>query len=217
MSEPSVSRQHTVTPGDCTASIADSAGLPWQTVWELAENKPLKELRKNPFTLLTGDVVTVPPPQLKHKDCATDKKHKFVVKTAPIHIRLRVLDEKDKPFANQPFKLQIDGVNFSGQTDGNGRLEQEISPSAKEGWLLVGGQEKWREYYLKLGHVPPIDTTQGAQARLYDLGYYDGETNGEWNGQTRSALMIFQMKYKLPVTGSYDQTTQDKLKEVFGS
>jgi hypothetical protein len=29
--------------------------------------------------------------------------------------------------------------------------------------------------------------------------------------------MIFQMKYKLPVTGSYDQTTQDKLKEVFGS
>lgn len=217
MSDPSVSRQHTVTPGDCTASIAASAGLPWQAVWDLPENKPLKELRKNPFTLLTGDVVTVPPPNVKQKICATDKKHKFVVKTAPIHIRLKILDENDKPFANQPYKLQIDGTNFSGQTDANGSLKQEIPPASKEGWLLVGGTEKWREYYLKLGHVPPIDTTQGAQARLYDLGYYDGETNGEWNGQTRSALMVFQMKYKLAVTGSYDQPTQDKLKEIFGS
>src|SRR5262249_39745527 len=116
----------------------------------------------------------------------------------------------------QPYSLDVDGEKFSGNTDGSGALKHLISPIAIKGHLLVGSGEKKREYYLQLGYTGPIDTINGAQARLYDLGYYDGPVDGNLNGHTRSGIVVFQMKHKLPVTGNYDQATQDKLKERFG-
>jgi peptidoglycan hydrolase-like protein with peptidoglycan-binding domain len=204
-------RQHIVEAGDCMASIAALYGYRWETLWDLPENKPLKDKRQNPFTLLPGDNVSLPPAAPRFKDCATGKKHRFVLKVSPVDIHLILLDEDEKPFANQPYALDVDGRKFNGSTDGKGALKHRIPGGSRKGHLVVGSGNTKREYYLQLGYVHPIDTISGGQARLYD-----GPVDGELNGHTRSAILVFQKKHKLPMTGEYDKATQDKLKERFG-
>lgn len=202
--------------GDCVASIAAKRGYGWETVWKDEGNRELRESRKDPFVLLPGDEVATPAPKEREESCPTDRKHHFVLKTEPILFRVVLIDWEDKAFAQQPYELQVDGVQFKGQTDGSGGLEQKISPTAKEGHLVVGTGATKREYYLKFGYLDPLDTVSGAQGRLFDLGYYDGAVNGKLDGHTRSALLTFQKKYKLRPTEKNDKATQDKLKERFG-
>lgn len=202
--------------GDCVASIAAKKGYEWERVWKDGGNAELRESRKDPFVLLPGDEVATPEPKEKSEECPTDRKHNFVLNTGPVRFRVVLIDGEDKPFSGQPYELKIDEVGFKGKTDGSGGVEHEISPSAKEGHLVVGTGAKKREYYLQLGHLDPLDTVSGAQGRLFDLGYYDGAVNGKMDGHTRSALLAFQDKYKVPATGENDKATQDKLKERFG-
>ena len=197
------------------ASIAARSGLSVQTIWDFPANSELKKTRKSPYTLVPGDIVTIPPTTEKIKDCPTDKKYRFKLKTEPEYLRLVILDGY-APFANQKYTLCVDDDTFEGQTDKDGKLEQEISPMAKAGLLIVGEEEKIRSYYFRLGYLQPVDTIAGAQGRLYDLGYYDGEVTGVLDGHTRVAILRYQHDAKLERTGEYDAATQDKLQKDFG-
>lgn len=197
------------------ASIAAQAGFPVQTIWDFPANSELKKIRKNPYTLVPGDVVTIPPTTERVQDCPTDKKYRFRLKTEPEYLRLVVLDGYT-PFANQKYTLFVDEDTFEGQTDKDGALEQQISPLARGGRLFVGTGETLRSYYFRLGCLQPIDTIGGAQGRLYDLGYYDGEVTGKLDGHTRVAILRYQHDARLERTGEYDAATQDKLQKDFG-
>ena len=81
---------------------------------------------------------------------------------------------------------------------------------------MVGKGDEEREYWLSLGRVDPIASISGSQARLLNLGYYDGEVDGEINDQLTTAILLFQDKYKLSSSGENDADTQAKLKEIYG-
>ena len=197
------------------ASIAAQTGFTVAAIWDFPANSELKKSRKNPYTLAPGDVVTIPPTKEKTRDCPTDRKYKFVLKTEPEYLRLLILDG-DAPFRIQAYELEVDGVKSTGTTDNAGALERQISPTAKEGKLRVGSGVNERSYVLRLGHLQPLELLAGGQGRLFDLGYYEGEVTGKLDGLTRVALLRFQTGRKLKETGEYDAATQDELKKVFG-
>jgi N-acetylmuramoyl-L-alanine amidase len=184
-------------------------GLEWKALWDHPENAELKQLRKDPAVLKPGDVVKIPPKEPKEKSVATDKKHQFVRKGTPAKVRIKVLRD-DKPRANLPYRLDIDGRLETGNTDAQGLVEMTIPPDAKQGELAVGKPGDEEIFHFQLGAVDPIDTEEGVRGRLRDLGYDDTLPMAE-------LLKEFQSKEKLsPPSGSLDEATKAKLKAKFG-
>ncbi|MGN6368592.1 MAG: peptidoglycan-binding protein [Phycisphaerae bacterium] len=207
---------HVVQQGECLSSIAHDAGLLWQTVWNHPDNASLKQKRKNPNVLLPGDRLFLPDKQLQEFDRPTDARHKFKRKNTPAKLRLRCLDPAHHPHRNCPYTLTIDGQTFTGHTDSNGLLSQNIPPNAASATLDLQLPDKTLRYLLRLGHLNPHDDLTGLQHRLRNLGYYIPDDSGTLDTPTSNALKFFQQKYKLNVTGQPDEPTLNKLKEIHG-
>lgn len=236
-------RQHTVMQGDSIESIAYVAGHAWETVWQAPENAELRELRASPHVLLPGDVVFVPPIELKTELVATGQRHKVRRNTVPSKLIVRFLVDGE-PRANAEYTFVCDGVERTGTTNGDGVLEESTHPLAR--WAEVrfalpppeddDGQPQPADddaepldddpsddeqqaptekvYRFALRHMDPSSTISGAQARLHLLGYGVNGIDGELDEHTCTALCAFQEDYELDVTGELDDATQAKLAEL---
>jgi len=67
---------------------------------------------------------------------------------------------------------------------------------------------------LKLGHLNPITTISGVQARLSNLGFPVGEIDGQMKPETTSAILAFQIVHGLTASGVIDNNVQQKLKQL---
>jgi N-acetylmuramoyl-L-alanine amidase len=199
---------HVVVEGDCISSLAETHGFKWQTLWD--RNPELKDLRKNPNALQPGDVVLIPPLRPRYENRPTDRRHKFIRKGVPAKFRL-ILERFDQPLANRRWTLSVDGQEFSGTTDSKGLLEISLPPEASSGHLLV--PEEDLEFDLSFGCLDPSDSITGAQARLQNLGYYDGSVTGEMDEETREALLMFQTARGIPATGELDDRTRAEFEQ----
>jgi N-acetylmuramoyl-L-alanine amidase len=204
---------HEVREGDCMTSIATEHGFFWKTLWNLAENSDLKSARKDPFCLLSGDRVHVPPLRKKQETRPCKAKHRFRRKGVPARLKLKVLDFTGQPRKNEEYVLVIDGDSRNGKLDSNGVLDVPISPMARGGKLRVGDDV----YLLALGNTDPVTETTGIQQRLNNLKYHCGFADGTLNPLTVAAIEQFQGDNGLEVTGEPDEATRNKLHEVHGS
>src|SRR5688572_24099688 len=148
--------KHLVKSGDCLVSIAGQHGVPWKSIWEHPENRELKSLRKDPNVLFPGDVVKIPPREDRTEPGSTNKRHRFLKKSDPARVRIRVLVD-DQPRADQPFKLVIGGNEVKGYTDGDGFLESAIPPDASDGVLSVGFGSETLRFPVKFGLLDPVE------------------------------------------------------------
>jgi hypothetical protein len=203
-----VPRRHVVEPGECLASIAAGAGLPGpQTLLDHPANQQLRErLRENPNLVPVGEEVEIPDP-VRHNAPARSRTR--IVLPAPDQLRLRLLiqDGEGKPAADRKWQLKV------GAQSAEGRL----APTDEEGKLLVwmqGDDAEPTELLLDLGMLEPADTIRGAQARLMNLGFYDGPLHGDEDDATREALRAFQEAHDLPPTAALDDDTQRTLAEL---
>jgi hypothetical protein len=85
-----------IGPGDCINSVALRHGFFPDTLWNHGSNAELKERRKDPNVLMTGDKLVIPDIKIKELDKATEKKHRFRRKGVPAKLHLRFLKPKDK-------------------------------------------------------------------------------------------------------------------------
>jgi hypothetical protein len=203
---------HTVVPGDCLSSIADRYGFFWETLWNDPANAALRA-RRNPNTLLPGDVVHIPEKKVREYARPTGARHTFHVKGVPVKLKMQLLRD-DKPRANEPFRLSIDGAVSLGATDGEGRIAVNIPPGALRGQLRVGDGDRAETYDLALGHLDPVEDLRGVQARLNNLGFACGSPSGTLDDATRTALGAFQARAGLPPTGEPDDATRDRLRRA---
>lgn len=212
--EPVGQGDYVVQKGDCIESIAFEHGLFWKTVWNHLQNAELKRARKDPNVLLPGDRVHLIEKRKKQEAGDPEQKHRFKRKGVPSILRMQLLNE-GQPRANLKYVLEIDGITYTGNTDGDGRLKQTLPPNARTAQLKLGddGQEC---YTLKLRHIDPVSSLTGVQARLSNIGYDPGPIDGKMRASLEAALTLFQEKYDLKITGEPDQATQDKLLEVHG-
>lgn len=222
-----MAEDYEVQKGDCISSIAFAHGFFWETLWNHGDNASLKAKRKNPNVLMEGDVVHILDLRLKEESRATEAKHRFKLKGVPDEFCLRILEEampdgsagggkNDKPRANVPFNLYVDGVLAKqGNTDGGGYVKCAIPPSAQEGCLVLEpGTPNETTLLLKFGHIDPIDEISGIQTRLLNLGFDCGDEEGKLGPQTGEALKAFQAKYGLQPDGQLNDATRDKLRQI---
>ena len=200
--------KYVVQQGDCISSIADREGLLPGTL--LGANPDLKNKRKNPNALLPGDEIIVPEKKLKTASGNTDQNNTFVLKQKPTRFRL-ILEHYQQPLANKKYILQVGDKTYKGATDSSGQLEVLLPANASTGTLQI--PEEKLEYELQFGYLDPLDEISGAQGRLQNLGYYDGEVTGEMSDELEEALEFFQSDSGLDVTGKLDGATQQKLLE----
>jgi len=195
------------------ASIAVESGHFWEKLWNLAENKELKDIRKDANALLPDDLVEVPEIEPGEDTRSTEKRHRFRRKGVPSLIKLQVL-KLGEPVADKPFKLDVDGHLIQGDTDSEGRIEEVIPPDAKHAKLVIDSDGEDICYDLELGGMDPIDTTTGVKARLKNLGFDPGRIDMEDRPEYRAALSAFQERFELEKTVEPDQATRDKLSEL---
>jgi hypothetical protein len=199
-------KQHKVKAGECLTSIAAHYGFTVDMVWNLSDNASLKEKRKDPNTLVPGDVVAVPDRREKVVSCETAKTHRFKLSAPSAVFRLQIFED-EKALASQDFELKIEGKSYTGKTDAQGLLDVTIPCSAKEGTLTIGPNKEIFE--LQFGHLQPVSETHGVDARLRNLGFVDEKRE--------DALRAFQKRFGLTESGEADKATTDKLTEIHDS
>ena len=205
---------HQVQQGECLVSIAESYGFFWETLWNLPENRTIRETRRDPTVLLAGDVVTIPERTIKDYVRPTGARHTFRVKNIPARLNLRLHDEGGRPRSGLAYVLTIDGVETTGTTDGDGAVHAPVPPTARAGTLrLVASNET---FTLNLGHLDPVDTVRGAQARLAQMAMFVGAVDGVRGPVFAAALKSFQTSQGLTATGELDASTQVALREAHG-
>ena len=212
--QPVGSGDYVVAQGDCISSIAMDSGHFWETIWNDSDNAELKRVRRNANALLPGDRVTVRPIRPKQEPGGTEVRHRFRRRGSPEKLRIRLLDADDEPRASLGYVLEIDGNTREGTTDAGGWLEEPIAPNARAGKLLI--RQTGEEFPLRLGHIDPIDSISGVQARLNNLGFSCGQVDGNFTPQTAAAVRAFQSECGLEATGRLDDETKQRLADKYG-
>ena len=208
---------HVVEQGECMSSIGALYRIGWRKIWDDPQNAELKNARKNPNVLYPGDELFIPDYTIRVESCATEKCHKFVLRGVPETLRIRLLDEFDRPRTGVKYELVIEGKKGGkrkGVTDGNGELKEDISPLTTNAKLFIGDER--REIVLRIGSLDPITETSGIQSRLSNLGYNPGPVDEDLGPRTREAMRNFQEQYGLDVTGEPDDATCNKLRDMHG-
>lgn len=200
---------HTVAPGEHLTAIADRFGFSdVAAIFNHADNKPLRDKKRDPHILHPGDQLFIPDKTPKEADAATGKIHTFKVKLPSLMMRVIVHGEDDQPLANKPYKLTVDGKEIEGQSGGDGMVEAPILPTTREAKLVIDGHE----IPLRIGHLDPVEEDSGVLSRLVNLGY---DTGGETTIGERATAAIrrFQKANGLTEDGALNDATRQKLKE----
>lgn len=211
---------HVVAQGEHLSSIADQYGFTDSTViWNDANNADLKQQRVNPNVLQAGDNLYIPDKQGKDESGATTQRHVFNLKQNVLMLRLVFEDAFEKPVANAPCTLYLGQEKLSLTSDGTGKLEKQIAPSAAGGTVVLGTDDTPfgdDQLQISIGELDPIDSLSGQTARLNNLGYFAGTPDTADDAQFKSAVEEFQCDQSLTVDGDPGPQTQAKLKQVYG-
>jgi hypothetical protein len=215
--------EYVIKDNDCLSSIAKETGRLWETIWNDEANAGLREARKDPNVLLTGDRLTIPPLRQRAEPGQTEMRHRFVRIGQPTVFQLR-LAHNGKPLAQRPYTMKYDnGEEFKSATNSDGFLRCPMPSDADTGHLtLLAGQDEeaqpQREYKLNFGKLQPIESLTGVQQRLRNLGFYEGPNTHELDERTHKALKSYQAdRDGLAATGKPDSATRARLKEEHGS
>jgi hypothetical protein len=212
--------KYTVVAGDCLSTIAEDFGFAdYRSIYEHPSNAGLRKRRPNPNLICPGDIISIPDKTGRFEARATEASHEFKVRSSKRFLRLRVLSPEGRILGDTDYRLEVDGEQRTGRTDGSGILREPISRRARLAVLEVS-TVRWN---LKIGHLNPIDDapddgTAGVQQRLANLGYDTGPIDGVFGPRTAAAVRAFQEdNAPLAVDGICGPETRAKLVEQHGS
>jgi outer membrane protein OmpA-like peptidoglycan-associated protein len=119
--------------------------------------------------------------------------------------------------ANEPYQLFLDDATdpTEGSTDGDGQIERPLPFETRSVTIVLPKRNVSR--VLNLVALDPIETLGGAQARLKQLGYYQGNVDGQPSDLSTAAIEGFQEDQGLTQTGDLDAPTVDALRSAYGS
>ncbi len=234
--------EHVVRQGEHLARIAHRAGFEVsRPIWEMGENSSLRKQRENANVLFPGDVLVLPPREVRHEPCVTEKRHRFVRKSEKLLLRVALQGPKGRPLAGHECTVAVDTQSTPSElvTDSKGFIEVGLHPDSESGSVTdhgaagsVTADSKGirfeREIEFRVGHLDPVTEVSGQIARLNNLGYDAGvlpdhdltatEKSDLQNSlQFRSAAEEFQCDQGLTVDGKCGPNTQKSLRDAHGS
>lgn len=218
---PAGEQTHVIRQGECIGKIAERYGFFPDTLWNHEANAALKELRHdNMYVLLENDAVVIPDKRLKKAVAETGKQLTVERKGVPESLHIRFLEDDETPRVGVPYLLSLKTDqgeppgDISGTTDDQGFVNQAVPPGLTQATIVLNPGEKAETHVFNIGHVDPIDTVSGWQARLNRLGYECGAQDDELGEKTEMAIREFQRSRQLAVTGAMDDATQSALLNI---
>lgn len=209
-----MSEVHVVEQGDTMIRIAQRYGFrSWEAIYMHEANAALREECPDPGALLPGVEVTIPDKTPQEFTCAVNERHSFTVRALQAHLRLVVEDEQGEPLAGVKYKLVVGDATHEGTTTDDALLEVDVDPDPTRGELTVWNGDQVLTWTLELGHLDPLGTTSGVQARLANLGF-KVDVTGDEDDATRRALRNFQQLHGLDPSGDLDAATRAKIGEL---
>jgi len=210
---------HRVQQGECLSTIAIRYGTGgWQALYDHPNNADLRKTRPNPNILLPGDKVFVPEKsESKGVDCGTEQRHRFTVKIPRTGLRVVLEDPDEKPLAGKKYVIKIGEKEIQGVTGADGLIHSEVPlnecAASLSAWLYAEDTDDPDfESDLLIGHLDPVSTVSGIQARLKNLGFHC-DVDGVLGPQTKAAISRFRQKNGM-ATGAadpIDDALRDKL------
>jgi hypothetical protein len=217
-----MSTPHLVQKGEHISKLAKQAGFRnYHTIWDDPSNAALRSKRGNPNVLTaadpvvpgSGDVVVIPDRVQGDQVAASGARHVFHIIASRLQLRLTVEDHWGIPLSSQAGTVSVEADQLGVTSDPNGLFDRSIGPLDENGTLgtpLLHGD-------LQIGHLQPVDTRRGLQARLNNLGYESGSIDAPDSNELRSAIEEFQCDARLTVTGTPDGPTRAALLSLHGS
>jgi Putative peptidoglycan binding domain len=125
---------------------------------------------------------------------------------------------QERPRASVPYRIEIQGKQITGKTDGDGYLEVAIEGTEGEARLLLNPDTlQQEEFRIMLGHLDPIDEIVGVKQRLANLTFDCGDRSNEMTPGFREAIEAFQQHVGINVSGELTAEVRQKLRERHGS
>ncbi|MGE0785022.1 MAG: peptidoglycan-binding protein [Sandaracinaceae bacterium] len=212
-----MAREHRAEVGECVTAIAVANGFTdRERVLAEAGNETLKQDRPNPNLLRPGDRVAIPPRDPGAVECATARKHRFVIDLPVKELRIALHAHDGSALSGRAYELDLQGDVRHGTTDGEGMVREKVRIGSIRATLTVDE----RVFVLRLSDLGPVgdadDEVRDVQARLHNLGYDVGSADGVYGRRTRAALAVFQAESDLEVTGEPDAATRRALEQAHG-
>jgi N-acetylmuramoyl-L-alanine amidase len=213
-------QNHVVAQGECLSSIAAKYKFPdWETIYQHAANADFRNKRPDPNIIFPGDQLVIPDIDLRIEQCATEKRHCFVLQRMKTFLNVRIQDLEQKPIANAAYKLKLDGTDqeFTGTTDGDGWINAVIPAVAETGTLSIqpdlADPDLTIQWSVQLGHLDPLETVSGIKGRLNNLGYACGDINQTQDDRYEAAVREYQQDRGLVVDGIVGPKTRGQLNQ----
>jgi Putative peptidoglycan binding domain/LysM domain len=211
--------KYVVQPGDTLTRIAAKFGFhEFRDVYDHPDNLDFRELRPDPNLLFPGDEVFIPPrPDPPTFRGPTDQRHRITLPVAKQTIRVSFHPAEDNPFEGLAYTLVAGLDTFEGAVQGT--VEHQTAAEVEHATLTVHGVgEDARDvsWTLALGHLDPLDTLCGIQARLNNLGFACGEVDGIDGPKTQAGVRAFQRYVGIADDGIVGPVTRGELEKVYG-
>jgi hypothetical protein len=203
---------YVVKPREHVSGIALQNGFEdYTVVWGHAKNKDLASKRDLAHALNEGDEVYIPALKATPVNKPTGAKHQFQIKLSPLKLRVKLIGTDMKPVTNAACTL--DGTSLT--SDGDGVVEVPIDKLATSSTIIVDGTN----LAVAIGRLNTHDDTTeaGWKGRLFNLGFLLDPTLPDDDAEVVFALQDFQAEHKLDVSGSFDDATKSKIKDVHGA
>jgi len=209
---------YVVKQGDYLAKLAHIYDFEVMEVWHHPLNAELRAARGSPDILYPGDVLYLPMQQQPGGTEVTAKTtNRYRCRVPDVELNL-VLHEDRQPLANAD--CVIDGLSagpdgptpLQQRTDAAGRLALQIPTTTSSLVVRVPGRNL--VFTIAVGHLNPVDTPNGVEQRLHNLGYLGSYSAP---GAVRDATLTFQSDEGLEPTGEPDLETRDALLRRHGS
>lgn len=213
-----------VDPGDCIESIAYKNRLRPDLIWDDPANATLKATRRDRNVLLPGvDKVVIPDRPAKwDPNKKTGQTHIFQLQLPKKKFKFQLVS--NKPRTDLTCVVEVDGKPVPSVVD-SGWLVCEIIPDSKEAVIKVtypsvkaGSDTPLTElvYKVALGHLRPVDTNEGIEDRLKNLGFFCNLPDNQ-PPSLDEAIERFQNSYAIdPTAADAREQMIEKLRELTG-
>ena len=217
-----MAEQYTVVQGDTLPRIAKNHGFAnYKAIYEHESNTDFRTQRDNPNIIFPGDVITIPDPELVFKALTSAKINVFKIKKYAEYFRADFKDSEGNSWTGKRVVLSLDGVETESFVNDDGTIEIELEENSSDvGTLSLyfddESQEPSEIFDVSLGHLDPVDTDTGIQARCRLLGFDCGNVDGNIAEKSTAGIKGFQAEHGLTIDGNAAEITQAKLKEIYG-
>lgn len=218
-----MTQQHIVAQGETLLRIAKQYG--YQTskaLYNHPSNAEFKALRPDPNLIYPGDKITIPPKKEKFIPLRTNSINSFVVQNEKEYFRLQIIHEDGDDITGKRIVITIGSQTIDTVLPSNGLIEVELNENDSltgqvDLYLKEDQSSPSESFTAQVGHLDPIDTLSGVQARCNLLGFDCGTVDGINGSKTKAGVRDFQYEHDLEVDGIAGAKTKAKLQQVFGS